>query len=70
MTATLVQQPVDRKAASWQRIRAACHHAASYVDLDVHADHVWLTVETLRNSTGPVRKPSRASADGATGGEA
>ena len=61
--------PVDRQSERWQRIRAACHHAADYLDLDRHADHVWMTVEAFQNSTGRVGSPSRASDDAATGGE-
>ena len=42
---------VDRTSERWQRIRRGCQHGADYIDLDVHADQVWLTVETLTQHT-------------------
>ena len=62
--------PADRGSLSWQRIRQACGHAADYIDLDRHADSVWLTVEQLRgHQTGPGRPTCAGSATEARQGE-
>lgn len=38
--------PVDRTTERWQRVRAACGHAADGIDLDRHADNVVALVES------------------------
>lgn len=56
---------VDRTTERWQRVRAACGHAANNIDLDMHADNIVAHVET-RTTTGAGRSPlGRASAAGA-----
>jgi hypothetical protein len=44
---------VDRNDPSWNRIRAACCNTSSrLVNVDDHADQVWLTIEALKNTNG------------------
>lgn len=56
MTTTAIDRglpglPVDRDSDRWKRLRAHCQHAADYLDLDRHTDHVWLAVEAFTNTT-------------------
>jgi len=57
MTRRPTAAPVDRTSARWQRIRSACSLAADYIDLDTHADRVWLDLQRFhtQQSTGGAR---------------
>lgn len=59
---------VDRTSDRWRRIRSGCQHSAAYIDLDRHADHVWLTVESLtaKTSNGSRRSTYPGSAAAAS----
>lgn len=58
--------PVDRTHPVWRRLRAACCEFAGGIDLDKHADNIFLTI---RNTTGPDSTTlDGSSAVGAEGG--
>lgn len=42
-----VSAAADRTSTRWLRLRGACRHGARGVNLDRHADMVWLTLERL-----------------------
>ncbi len=60
MTAIAV---ADRTSARWLRLRGVCRHGARTLDLDLHADLVWLTLERLKTPVfdGGGHKPVRPS---------
>lgn len=36
--------PVDRTSSLWLRLRSACQHSASYINLDTYTDTVYRTL--------------------------